>query len=142
MKLKQRGALIVEYVLILPTLLLLIWLSVYFGMAFHDYNAIHEVAREAARYGVVGNKDANIQAAVLTRCNELLTKLYVVSADRITVTRDKDSTLNDEKYLEVSITAKKVPANSMLLIDEFLPDTLSGKVRMRVEVEPEEVPKT
>lgn len=138
MNLRQRGALIVEYVIILPILLFLVWLAVYFGMTFHDYNTIAEVARETARYGAVGNKDENIKTAAFERCNELLTKLYVVSADNIRVTRGADSNLNNEKYLEVNIVAQKVSANSMLLIDEFLPDTLTGKMRMRVELEPAE----
>ena len=139
MKLKQRGALIVEYVLILPLMIFLIFTSVYLGMVFHDFNAVNEVAREAARYGVVGNTDAAIKTAALARCNDLLTKLYATSAEDITVTRAEDSALNSEKYLEVSISARKVPEHSMGMIDEFLPNTLSAKVRMRIELEPEDI---
>lgn len=137
MKRKQRGALIVEFVLLLPIMLLLIFSVIYLGLVFHDYNAINTVSREAARYGVIGNKDTNVRTAAHARCNELLSRLYTVTNndEDILIVRDKESTLSDEKYLEITITAKKDRTKSMELIDEFIPDTLTGKTRMRVEVD-------
>lgn len=142
MKYKQRGVLIVEYVLIVPVMAFLIFISIYLGIVFHDYNAVNSIARETARYGVIGNNDDAIKTAALARCNELLTNLYATSDTDITITRATDPSLDDEKYLEVSISAHKVSENSMGMIDEFLPNIINGKVRMRVEQEPaEEKPK-
>ena len=140
MKKKQRGSLILEYILILPIMVLLIFSAVYLSMAFHDYNALNEVAREAARLGVVGNKNDDIRNAAMVRSNELLTRLYAV--DNAQVTRIRKTNLNDEKYLEITISARKVPANSMGFIDHLLPDRISANMRMRVEVDPEGIKDT
>lgn len=135
MQSKQRGVFILEYVLILPLMALLLFSSMYLAMVFHDYNAINEVAREAARYGVVGNTNVNIRTLAAERCGALLTRLYVANADDIAVVRGKKSTLNNEKHLEVSIMVRKNHEHSTGMIDEFLPNTLSATVRMRVEQE-------
>lgn len=138
MKLKQRGALIIEYVIILPFMIFLIMTAVYLSIAFHDYNALNEVAREAARLGVIGNKDEDIKNAAIARSSELLTRLYAVEGTRVRrITKTK---LNNEKYLEFNISARKVPEHSVGLIDRTLPDTIGASVRMRVEVDPKDLP--
>lgn len=137
MKKKQRGVLIIEFVLLLPVLTLLLFSVIYLGMIFHDYNAVNAVSRESARYAAVGTStDTTVQAATVLRSNQLLTALYRVNAADVTIVRGTDATLADEAFLTVTITATKDPTTSMPLIDTFFPDTLTGSTRMRVEVEP------
>ncbi|MGN0950633.1 MAG: TadE/TadG family type IV pilus assembly protein [Mitsuokella sp.] len=45
----QRGQSIVEFALILPLFMLILWGIIYFGMAFADYIALNNLARSSAR---------------------------------------------------------------------------------------------
>lgn len=64
--LQQRGQTLVEFALILPVFLLLAVVIFDFGRAVYYYSAIHNAAREGARYGVVHPDDTDgIKAAVV-----------------------------------------------------------------------------
>ncbi|MGI6488868.1 MAG: pilus assembly protein [Syntrophomonadaceae bacterium] len=56
----HRGQALVELALVLPILLLLLMGIIEFGRIFFSYLTITELAREGARYGVVGHSDAQI----------------------------------------------------------------------------------
>ncbi len=55
--LSQRGQQLVEFALLLPLLLLLLFGIIEFGIAVFRYNTIANVSREVARYGIVHPKD-------------------------------------------------------------------------------------
>ena len=48
--LRQRGAAIIEFALILPLLLVLTFITTEFGRAMYEYNALTKSTRDAARY--------------------------------------------------------------------------------------------
>ena len=50
----ERGAAMVEFALILPLLILVVFGVIEFGATFNDYQAIRQGVREAAREGAVG----------------------------------------------------------------------------------------
>jgi Flp pilus assembly protein TadG len=54
---KQHGQTLVEFALILPIFILLAVVIFDFGRAVYYYNAIHNAAREGARFGVINPND-------------------------------------------------------------------------------------
>lgn len=58
----EQGASAVEFALVLPILLLLIFGIIEFGLLYHDYLAVTHAAREGARMAAVGKYDPAIIA--------------------------------------------------------------------------------
>lgn len=77
----ERGQNLVEFAMIVPIFLLLVFAIVDFGMGFHAWISVTNAAREGARVGAVGADAATIEAKV----------------------RDTAGSLNDEN-LDVVIT--------------------------------------
>ena len=67
----QRGVASLEFVLILPILLFVLFASVELSRAWFTMNLLTTAAREAARVGVV-SAPANVQSAATARLNQLL----------------------------------------------------------------------
>ena len=67
----QRGVASLEFVLILPILLFVLFASVELSRAWFTMNLLTTAAREAARAGVVADP-VNVQAAATARLNALL----------------------------------------------------------------------
>ncbi len=67
----QRGVVTVEFILIVPILLFVLFASVELSRAWFTMNLLTTAAREAARAGVVA-APANVQAAGTARLNALL----------------------------------------------------------------------
>jgi Flp pilus assembly protein TadG len=67
----ERGVASLEFVLILPILLFVLFASVELSRAWFTMNLLTTAAREAARAGVVATPDA-VQAAGTARLNALL----------------------------------------------------------------------
>jgi Flp pilus assembly protein TadG len=67
----QRGVASLEFVLILPILLFVLFASAELSRAFFTLNLLTTAAREAARAGVVAAPDA-VQARGTARLNQLL----------------------------------------------------------------------
>ncbi len=61
---RERGQAMVEFALIVPIFLLLVFAIVDFGMGFHAWITVTNAAREGARVGAVGADSATIQAKV------------------------------------------------------------------------------
>lgn len=57
---QKKGQAMVELALILPILLLLLFGCIEFGSIFGAYLMVNNLARDGARYGVVGHTDAQI----------------------------------------------------------------------------------
>jgi hypothetical protein len=56
-KTEQRGQGLVEFALVLPLLLLLVWGVIEFGRILYIYTEVSNAAREAVRYGVARGRD-------------------------------------------------------------------------------------
>ena len=58
---KQKGQALIEFTLILPFFLLLIFGLIYTGMLFHDYSTLSNIARTAARdRAITSNVEDNV----------------------------------------------------------------------------------
>ncbi len=60
----ERGAIVVEFALIVPVLLLLVLGIIEFGFGYHAWDATQNAAREGARLGAVSPDVAEIEARV------------------------------------------------------------------------------
>lgn len=60
----QRGAIAVEFAIIVPVLLLLVLGIIEFGFGYHAWDATQNAAREGARLGAVSPDVAEIEARV------------------------------------------------------------------------------
>ncbi|MGD2148822.1 MAG: pilus assembly protein [Anaerolineae bacterium] len=93
-RIDRRGQELLEYALVLPLLLLLIFGIVDFGLAFFAYNSVANAAREGARAGVVpsATEDDIIDAAIGRTGGVALT------TQNITVTRTISQTIVEVVY--------------------------------------------
>ena len=65
--LTKRGQTLVEFALILPVFIFLVVVIFDFGRLIYYYNAIHNAAREGARFGVINpNNSGGMKSAVAT----------------------------------------------------------------------------
>lgn len=67
----NRGQAMVELALILPVLLMLVLGIIEFGRISFSYLVITELAREGARYGVVGHTDTEIGNHIISHATML-----------------------------------------------------------------------
>ena len=64
---RERGQALVEFALVLPLLMLIIFIFVEFGLGFARYNEVVNGAREGARLGSVGASPDEIKARVVEK---------------------------------------------------------------------------
>jgi Flp pilus assembly protein TadG len=69
----RRGAAAVEFALVLPLLLALLFGIMEFGLVFKDQLAVLQAAREGSRIAAVGRPVAEIQARITTTASTLNT---------------------------------------------------------------------
>ena len=60
----QKGQSLVEFAIILPILLLLLFGIAEFGIMLNSYLTIQNVAREGARLGIIGGSDVEITSLI------------------------------------------------------------------------------
>lgn len=134
---KQRGQVIVEFALILPLFLLMIFGLIYSGMLFHDYSTLSNVARSATREVAISSDTSgatitNVRAYYYDETEKrftqgIITNLYVPSSSN-PFTIDPNSG-DDGKDIVTTINMTlnvKFP-----LIDMVLPENFSIVYHMR-----------
>jgi len=101
---KSKGQSLVEFALILPLFLFLIFAIIYAGMLFHDYSALSSIARSAAREAAIvtavpsTGHYSDIETFYTTQTQNTLTTLY--RTQKVDV---EHKTKNDEAYVTVRI---------------------------------------
>ena len=80
----DRGAAAVEFALVLPILMMLVFAIIGFGFLFAQNLALSNSARQAARYGVVQNRTCN---SLVTEAQQSAQPLVTLPAAGIVVTR-------------------------------------------------------
>lgn len=93
----ERGQSLVEFALIVPLFLLLVFAIVDFGMGFYSWITVTNAAREGARIGVVGADSA----AITERVNDTAGSL---SGPNLTVTVGNASDQGGDSGEEVSVS--------------------------------------
>ena len=75
---KQKGQSLVEFALVLPLFLFLVFAIIYAGMLFHDYTTLSGIARSAAREAAIVERTnySDIETFYLQQSRNTLTTLY------------------------------------------------------------------
>lgn len=79
---KDKGQSLVEFTLVIPFFLLLVFAIIYGGMLFHDYSTLTGIARSAAREAaiVTGTEYGDIETFYLNQSKNTLTTLYTTES--------------------------------------------------------------
>lgn len=123
----QKGQALVEFAIILPVLLLLIMGIVQFGMLLGSYLTLENAAREAARAGIIGSTDTEIQGVITSTSPNLDMGKLKVSITPSEATRVSGGTLTVKLTYNYSLT---VPIISNLFNNEVV---LNSQTSMRIE---------
>ena len=138
---KQRGQVIVEFALILPLFLLMIFGLIYSGMLFYDYSTLSNVARSAAREAAIESTITDGGAAITanyysTQDHEfnqgLITHLYKPKVTNGTDEAFKIELPSNSNDIIVTITMQLNV--SFPLVDLVLPEEYQIKYHMRKDV--------
>jgi len=101
----EKGSQLVEFALILPLLLLVVFGIIDFGLAIFDKAVITNAAREAARAGIVFAPNrlnqADVENVAVNYCNQNLITFGAVDFD---VVADDPTTLSPGDPLQVTVT--------------------------------------
>jgi len=68
----EKGQNLVEFAMVIPIFLVLVFAIVDFGMGFHAWITVTNAAREGARIGAVGADSATIEARVVDTASSLV----------------------------------------------------------------------
>ena len=124
---RDRGQALVEMALVIPILLLLFVGICEFGHIFGAYMVINNLAREGARYGVVGHNDLEIENLVVTQRTWLDEDKLTVSISPDFTTRHKGEPLNVQIDYSIDLMT---PVFSHILPN---PVPISASCDMRIE---------
>ena len=144
-KTANKGAVLVEFVIVLPLFLLMLFVMIYGGMLMHDYNGLNELTRAAARYGVVeasgdntptqeGSTDT-VKVAAVKRyiedngSNFLI--IYEIKDGGVAVSAGASDKIGDDAAMSVSVTAERLDVP--IIVKDVMPDTISSTLKMRIE---------
>ena len=116
----------IEFALILPLLLLVMFAIFQFGFMFYSYISIQQAAREGARSAAVGKNDALITTAI-TNASTLDPTMLTISIAPAPATRLAGSNVT------VTVTIPSAQLLKMPLVDAYLPTQLTGQATMRME---------
>lgn len=133
---QKKGAVMVEFAIILPFFLLILMVIIYGSMFLFDYTRLGDMTRVVTRYAALNiDKENNL--------NEEVQKIKDYAKERLDTDRlllyKVDSNLNikiiqimDEDNVEVEIKATKKD-NIPVIIDDMLPETINEKLKMCIE---------
>lgn len=133
----QNGAVLIEFVIVLPLLILLLFASIEFGVALFDKAMITNASREGARAGIVFNSptrlsDADIQKVAQDYCKANLITFGAANDPAVTVSYPDGKDSGDPLTVTVQYNY------GFLVVPRFIPGfnpsiTLRGVSVMRYE---------
>ena len=145
MRLTKKGAVLVEFVIVLPLFLLMLFVMIYGGMLMHDYNGLNELTRAAARYGAVESSGDNtptqegstdtVKVAAVKRyiedngSNFLI--IYEIKDGGVAVSAGASAKIGDDAAMSVSVTAERLDVP--IIVKDVIPDKISSTLKMRIE---------
>jgi Flp pilus assembly protein TadG len=124
---REHGATLVEFAILAPLLILLLFGIIDFGWAMGNYNDVRHGAREAARLAAVNAGDG--PTMVTMTCNAM----DMASGATVTFTDGATGAVGEQAV--VSVTAPLSSISGLNLISVFLPPDLTSTVRIRLEQE-------
>ena len=142
---KQKGAVLVEFVIVLPLFLLMLFVMIYGGMLMHDYNGLNELTRAAARYGAVESSGDNtptqegstdtVKVAAVKRyiedngSNFLI--IYEIKDSGVHVSAGESDKIGSDAALNVTVTAERLEVP--IIVKDVMPEKISSALKMRIE---------
>ena len=125
---KQKGQVIIEFALILPLFLILLFGIIYCGMLFYDYISLSNIARSAAREAAISQdffgERNNIETYYTRKMTTLLTSLYTpyddptthvkVKLTKIPEEEDDESGTENADAVKVKITMQRNAASPLM----------------------------
>jgi hypothetical protein len=121
----ERGASLVEFALIAPFLILLLFGIIEFGWLLGEFNDVRHGAREGARVAAVNAGDNNFLRATTCDSMDLTTNITVQFTDGAT------GSIGDVGTITVQATPDSL--SGLALIEVLLPDTITSTVEFRLE---------
>ena len=101
---KDKGQSLVEFALVIPFFLFLVFAIIYAGMLFHDYSTLTGIARSAAREAAImtevptNGRYESVETFYFSQTQNTLTTLYKTQSVDV-----QHKTKNDEAYVTVRI---------------------------------------
>ena len=129
---KNKGQVIVEFALILPLFLLIMYGIIYSGMMFHDYSTISNIARSSAREAALSDSSKYGEIAVRYEglLGNLMTSFYTKNGDNAIVIQQ---ITDDEGNKSVCSTITMKLDVHGYFVDMILPPTFGVQYFMRSE---------
>lgn len=129
-----RGQSTVEFAIILPIFLTIMFVIFQFGLFFHDQLAVNEGAREGARLAAVDNDitAADIHARILSTAPTLAERPLTIT----TTLSDQNDVVGPKRIVGgyVQVKLEVTPRITIPYLHEYnLPAIITGEVKMRVE---------
>ena len=101
---KDKGQSLVEFALVIPFFLFLVFAIIYAGMLFHDYSTLSSIARSAAREAAImtevptSGRYESVETFYYNQTQNTLTTLYKTQSVDV-----KHETKNSDAYVTVRI---------------------------------------
>lgn len=115
---RQNGQSIVEFAIVLPFFLLLLFGIFYSGMLFHDYSSLSNIARSAAREAAITSGTNYNDIKTHYQNQELLTSLY--RKEPIEIKKGENDTNENEVYVKITMRLNvHFPLIAMMLPESF-----------------------
>lgn len=123
-KRNEHGAALVEFAILAPLLILLLFGIIEFGYTMGQLNDVRHGTREAARLAAVNAGSVNAMAT--TACNSMS-----ISGGVFTFTDAPGGTTGNEAT--VSLTATRISLTGLPFVSSLLPTNLTDTVTIRLE---------
>jgi len=127
---REKGASAVEFALVLPALILLVFGIIQFGILFHDYISITHAAREGVRWAALHEPEINVKQKTIDAAPSLNPS---IAASDITVSNPAPT--NDDQGEPVTVTVLYTVPIDMPLMQTFLGSSvaLTSAATQRIE---------
>jgi len=129
---KHKGQAIVEFALVLPLFLLVMFGIIYSGMLFHDYTTLSNIARASAREAALtGTLQAGqprytkIEEDYTPLLDKLMTSFYTASSDPIEIKPEGKNGVQTTIIMQLNVKG--------YFVEKILPPTFGVKYFMRKE---------
>jgi Flp pilus assembly protein TadG len=130
----QKGAALLEFAIILPILLLLVFGIIEFGLLFYSKQVITNASREGARAGIVsGVNEAAIKQIVVEYCKDSVNNISKIFSlkGKIAIVADQVEVTPQDDDISVGVTFKyPLLLSGIIGIEEV---TVSAQTTMRNE---------
>lgn len=124
---RHKGQSVVEFALVLPLFLFIMYGIIYTGMMFHDYSTLSNIARACTREAAVSatNNYTKIETDYKDRLNGLLTNFYTPVGSKPITIEQTDGVIQTTINMQLNVNG--------FLIDMIVPRTFGIRYYMQKE---------